>query len=78
MSAYIQASSFTRAGRGTRAARWRSADRRDARGSLVGQGVPEKKYDIKGTDIDSAKGGLKFLGRRVERRRDVFMWSADP
>ena len=38
----------------------------------------EKKYDIKGTDIDSTKGGLKFLGRRVERRKDGFWWSADP
>ena len=38
----------------------------------------EKKYDIKGTDINSAKGGLKFLGRRIERRKDGFLWSADP
>ena len=38
----------------------------------------EMKYDIKGMDIDSAKGGLKFLGRRIERRRDGFLWSADP
>ena len=37
----------------------------------------EKKNDIKGTDIDSAKGGLKFLGRRIERRKDGFLWSAD-
>ena len=38
----------------------------------------EKKYVIKCTDIDSAKGGLKFLGRRIVRRRDGVMWSADP
>ena len=37
-----------------------------------------KKYDIEGTDIDSAKCGLKFLGRRIERRKDGFLWSGDP
>ena len=38
----------------------------------------EKKYDIKETDIENAKDGLKFLGRRIERQGDGYMWSADP
>ena len=38
----------------------------------------EKKYDIKGTDIENAKDGLKFLGRRIERQEDGYVWSADP
>ena len=25
----------------------------------------EKKHDLNGTDMDSVKGGLKFLGRRM-------------
>ena len=75
---HIQAFFFTRAGT------WLVSDVDDL---LIG-GTPEdlqwvresieKKYPIKGTDIDSTKGGLKFLDRRMERQRDGFMWSADP
>ena len=38
----------------------------------------EKKYDIKGTDIENAKDGLKFLGRRIERQEYGYVWSAVP
>ena len=38
----------------------------------------EKKYDIKGTDIENTKDGLKFLGRRIERQGNGYVWSADP
>ena len=37
-----------------------------------------KKYAIKGTDIENAKDGLKFLGRRIGRRGHGYVWSADP
>ena len=38
----------------------------------------EKKNDIKETDIENAKDGLKFLGRRIERQGNGYVWSADP
>ena len=32
----------------------------------------------RGRIIENAKDGLKFLGRRIERQGDGFVWSADP
>ena len=31
-----------------------------------------------GTDIENAKDGLLFLGRRIERQGNGYVWSADP
>ena len=33
---------------------------------------------MKGADIENAKDGLKFLGRRIERQENGYVWSADP